>query len=874
MHRSHADEEEEPELVQRRRYEIATSECNGDDWGAMPPRQRALLVQQRAGAASDHGPGWVRTRSSRPRHSAARGRRSKDAAEAASEDALCFPAFLWSQSLPGAHCQLLRQSAGVWKRRWAAGALVWCALAALQLSSEGVQASSPWVTQGTTPFVANMLSDTSVRGSAIVRESQCETQGSLRDGEMPCVLPINANISLARRGAGDTTSVDVSIDVFPGPSCDYQDTRAISYARAFVCSVCSPGDRAPCNPKSDVWYHYPMRGAIFHDQARATVIRIIFPSGFDASNVEIDNNTMVLYNGTWMEQIDNVTQVQRTGPYPIPVRRLRYKTAPQQMSFGLTEPRPAQRPITRVGVVTTFRTGTTWGLRDEREHDGSFDPKRVVDLVTTQAHSTDFRIELNPAWHATQLSQRLRLRLEGLVNRKKAGYMGSSSTQDRRVFAIQIYQAQLNEVLDAENGVTDEIPPNKLLMRYFNNHVNDPCLTATTPSSTVQGVVECPVSATSLNSSKMMPMGEWFRDTRSEEMILLCPPGTIALDEVGVQCQSCPIGYISTEEVSRNCTTCPLGTFADLSSALIPDSGASVCRGCSAGTYSGDTAASACRTCLPGTYSDDGSITCQNCTKGSVSTEPGAPSCMPCPANSSTLTQGMTYCQLKCGAGAKGAGGVEPCEACAPGAFAPEVASTHCQVCAAGSATAAALVGEGGGAVECVECAAGSFAEVAASPACTECPAQSYQGATGATGCYLCPLDARALAAGVRLPAAAVNLSEAYLAAIYSPVAASAGATTTIAETVSMRTLISGATSRDECFANCLPGHASSDAGLHTPDHPCVPCGEGTSTHLIGATTCPPCETGYYTPAPSYLTCLPCEQGAFADMQGSRTCGR
>jgi len=158
-------------------------------------------------------------------------------------------------------------------------------LALVQIAPR-VEASfqTPWVTAGTTPRVAELLTDTSVRGSAILRDSQCmlnEGQGSARE---PCVLPINANVSLLRRGAGETTGVDVAMDVFPGPSCGYSES-AVSYLQVFTCAACTPGDPSPCFSDSDVTYHYPLRGALFRTKTDATVIRIIFPEGFDASQV-------------------------------------------------------------------------------------------------------------------------------------------------------------------------------------------------------------------------------------------------------------------------------------------------------------------------------------------------------------------------------------------------------------------------------------------------------------------------------------------------------------------------------------------------------------------------------------------------------------
>ena len=742
---------------------------------------------------------------------------------------------------------------------------IWCALALLQLFSVEARIESKWVTQSTTSRVAAMLTDNSVRGSALVRFTQCDTKEDESDAVLPCVLPINANISLERLGAGETTGVDVTMDVYPGPRCKFNE-KSTSYAKTFICDVCRPGDSLPCNAESDSYYHYPLLGALHHDENIATVIRIIFPQGFDASDVEIDNNTMVVYNSLWTETVGNDT-FTKTGPYPAAVRRLRYAKAPQPLEYGLSEPRPAHRPLSRVGVLTSFRTGTRWGLRDAEE-EAEFDPKRVLDLVTTAPISSQNDLNLFPTWNETQLAQRLKVRLEGLVNRKSTGYIGSASIQDRRIFAIQIYQLSLEDLNNAESGVTESIPPEKFLMRYFNNHINDPCVDGHTPASGVA----CPISATSLNTSAIVAMGNWYRDTNSNEQALVCPPGTKTLDAKGVVCEACPIGYTSPDAQSAECHPCPPGSFANLDTALIPGGGAAACAGCLAGTFSGETAGSTCQHCFPGTYSGQAFTICSKCEKGSISPSAGAAACTLCPSNASTITDGMTSCQLKCLAGAVGVGGVQPCEACAPGAFAPLPATILCQLCVPGSATEGAQTGEEGGAVGCVECVAGSFADLAGTAVCTECPAQSYQGASAATACFMCPVDAGALAAGIRLPEAAVNLSEAYMSAIYAPVAAASQAAAS-APSVSMRTLSAGATSVEQCYRNCLPGQASLAAGLDTPHLPCTPCPAGSSSHLIGSTTCRACALGFHAPSSASLACLECAAGSYADLKGSRICG-
>lgn len=171
-----------------------------------------------------------------------------------------------------------------WSRRWLAGALFLATLAQVNVLVDA-NFRTPWVTSATTPRVAELLTDTSVRGSALVRDSQCELAEN--QGMNPCVLPINANISLLSRGAGETTGVDVTMDVYPGPSCSYSES-AVSYLQAFSCQVCNPGDNVPCFADSDVPYHFPLRSALFRTEDASTVIRIIFPKGFDASQVSVE----------------------------------------------------------------------------------------------------------------------------------------------------------------------------------------------------------------------------------------------------------------------------------------------------------------------------------------------------------------------------------------------------------------------------------------------------------------------------------------------------------------------------------------------------------------------------------------------------------
>lgn len=204
-------------------------------------------------------------------------------------DGRCRKKRTYGQPFAAARSAMQTVRGGAQRAASAAGLLRLISLSALALVqiAPTVEASfrTPWVTAATTPRVAELLMDTSVRGSAILRDSQCILgEGQGQSAREPCVLPFNANVSLLRRGAGETTGVDVAMDVFPGPSCGYVED-AVSYLQAFTCKACNPGDPPPCFSDSDVTYHYPLRGALVRSETDATVIRVTFPEGFDASQV-------------------------------------------------------------------------------------------------------------------------------------------------------------------------------------------------------------------------------------------------------------------------------------------------------------------------------------------------------------------------------------------------------------------------------------------------------------------------------------------------------------------------------------------------------------------------------------------------------------
>ncbi|KAJ1490257.1 hypothetical protein T484DRAFT_1777826, partial [Baffinella frigidus] len=107
----------------------------------------------------------------------------------------------------------------------------------------------------------------------------------------PCVLPMNANISLLDPGAGTATTVDVTLDVYPGPSC--VRLTGSNYLKDWDCL------QSPNSPP----FHDPLEHAIVHDEVYMTLIRIILPEGFDASLASLVGGV----NDTGFISLGNVT---------------------------------------------------------------------------------------------------------------------------------------------------------------------------------------------------------------------------------------------------------------------------------------------------------------------------------------------------------------------------------------------------------------------------------------------------------------------------------------------------------------------------------------------------------------------------------------
>jgi len=115
---------------------------------------------------------------------------------------------------------------------------------------------------------------------------------------LPCVLPMNANISLLDPGAGTATTVDVTLDVYPGPSCVRQ--IGANYLKDWTCQ------QNPDGPP----LHDPLEHAIVHNELYMTLIRIILPEGFDASLASLEGGA----NDTGFIALGNVTNKTTVKP--------------------------------------------------------------------------------------------------------------------------------------------------------------------------------------------------------------------------------------------------------------------------------------------------------------------------------------------------------------------------------------------------------------------------------------------------------------------------------------------------------------------------------------------------------------------------------
>lgn len=679
-----------------------------------------------------------------------------------------------------------------------------------------------------------------------------EHSGTCDDTQMttgtPCVLPVNANVTILDRGAGTRTPADVTIDVYPSMACGYKQSTSIFYAWE-----CSPTNVEP---------------AVIHDFIYKTVIRIIFPPGYNTSAARLKNAGA---DGVGTVHVGGLNYTNDTAG----AVRFRKVMSPLRLSEGVSDPGPQNLPIVqykwndilnqleRVTPKSTidFRTGITFGERDPISPSWGkvLDASRFLEIETVEESATEATNNYDAGATAVTSdgAQRLVIGLEGLVNSRNVGGVGSAIGMGERFYAVQIYKAKINPAKPPEQGY---------LMRYYNQRINDPCVfskpIAGSPGS-------CPED---WRLDKMLDTSvitlPWFAATRTDEVVLLCPAGTSHRPRGGgTVCDSCAPGHYSPVTMSTACSTCPAGTSADVSAtALIPGGGASACLLCRLGKFS-LAASAACSDCPMGTYSGVGKTSCTSCPVATYSSVAGASSCTSCPTATTTSSPGASSpsrCVAACPLGSSSLNGVQPCLQCPAGTFANATGSTVCSLCSPGSASSTP------GAVNCQTCPPGSFSESGGEPECNLCPKATYSEGTGSTSCRVCGADLQA-----RKFMAESGLDSASLGQVYVDQVSPLGVALT-ADAVILRTTVVGASSREMCFPNCLPGRlGASSMGVDASSAGgggCRSCGEGTYNRFVGMSSCLNCELGFFASATGSTQCDQCAPGTFAGRPGSSRC--
>lgn len=159
-----------------------------------------------------------------------------------------------------------------------------------------------------------------------------------------------------------------------------------------------------------------------------------------------------------------------------------------------------------------------------------------------------------------------------------------------------------------------------------------------------------------------------------------------------------------------------------------PIPGATTCKTCIAGKFSG-LKAHECTSCAKGRYNlFDGSYRCLNCTAGLFSAKTNEP-CIQCP--SGYISKEADVECTGCGEGKTSAYANRLCKNCTAGKVAPVSASPMCLDCSAGKSS-------NDGAMSCFECEEGTFGPGGAP--CQACEPGKHQDEKGGTGCNLCTL--------------------------------------------------------------------------------------------------------------------------------------
>lgn len=678
----------------------------------------------------------------------------------------------------------------------------------------------------------------------IIHSGMCENERVV--GNLPCVLPVNTNFSFSDLGAGAFTSIDVSIDLYPAPRCT-ENANPDHYYSRWECRAFG--------------LEHVTEPAVIHSSTFATLFRIVLPRGFDATGASLASSPPPSI-------VDAETNFTTTGPTPVP---LRLSPSPRPLSYGIAEPNPSRLPETdfeintfpTVQVTSTYRTGSTWALRDP---DYAFDGSRVVDVVTAGTFES-WSLDTSTIPESVQ---RLRFRIDGIRNRQELGFVESAVDRQERVLALQVYKA-------AREGAGLSTDPNRYLMRFYNTRIHDPCAddwkyTEGTLGMTVafEASEEAPwgagvrshVETLQCDAGAGMQHGtmHWFNGTTTAPLPLLCPAGTSVISGgYGFACAPCLNGTYSNTTLSATCLPCPDNTFSDPDSRLVSWGGARSCLLCPPGQV---PVAVGCQACPPGSYS--GGEECITCEQGSYMPDSAATACIKCPTGTSTPAPAATdpsLCRPLCLAGQVGVGGVEPCSECVEGFFIPQNGSRDCEPCPPGSYSD--IIGQ----AQCTNCSLGSYAPAYASTVCTLCAVYQYNDAVGASACTLCPTDSRLAALELNLSTASSLLSPQYTQALASL------SPSLQAGVIRTRAVGLGATSLGECLLNCPPGHTSFPLGLDEPGNPCTPCGYGTFSPEIAGMLCSDCAEGTYSNITGNTVCAPCEPGTHAPHLKSQVCG-
>jgi hypothetical protein len=233
---------------------------------------------------------------------------------------------------------------------------------------------------------------------------------------------------------------------------------------------------------------------------------------------------------------------------------------------------------------------------------------------------------------------------------------------------------------------------------------------------------------------------------------VVCPSGSYATTGGSSACQACPIGTFNADYGTSatyhddigDCTVCGEGKYNDDDGEVSNDfskHGPGTCKVCDTGKYNdddGDIASNhaECTKCPAGRYNEFGGMEalknngiddCQLCISGRYAPDEGQSECVECPAGTSSAP-GASVC------GSCPAGYICPddgvAQACAEGYY-TDGTQTACQPCSKGYRCP--------GGMNRQLCSAGSFQSQNGQWSCEECEAGKYQNLLGQEECLTCP---------------------------------------------------------------------------------------------------------------------------------------